>query len=346
MLLGQVDTVFGMEMPLSTLIMLLYHLRSVYAMPSLQQKLQELRQRFELENGVSKGRCSYHATSLAYAQEQRDLLSEYQEPTFQMLRLPGPPLGIDLLQASVHRYRENERVTSLGGDCRMLLGQLSLKEASSFSLRDASIGKPFDFGLTGKTGYGIIATQSFAIGERIFLEEPLAVLHCGADVLSTPSVPAQLWRSGKVKKILESRLTSGPPKGPKVAIYSNFVKVALQQHGLSEQEISDVSRALCIFGFNAYALRGDRAQALYRCICMANHSCAPNAAIVTSADGPCELICIDNIEAGDEITVSYLSARDSFLDYSERQEQLYLNWEFRCCCKRCIEEKKVASDAA
>jgi hypothetical protein len=82
--------------------------------------------------------------------------------------------------------------------------------------------------------------------------------------------------------------------------------------------------------FDAY---GDEVGfALAPALAMVNHSCFPNCQQVTFG-GACRLIALRGIEAGEELSYSYVSLDGS--EGSERRELIQENWAFTCRCGRC-----------
>ncbi|RGP81492.1 set domain [Fusarium longipes] len=64
-----------------------------------------------------------------------------------------------------------------------------------------------------------------------------------------------------------------------------------------------------------------------------NHSCKPNAHNVWNSDlDKITIHAIEDIDQGEEITISYLGA---LLPYDERQKRLEADFGFECCCRLC-----------
>ena len=62
---------------------------------------------------------------------------------------------------------------------------------------------------------------------------------------------------------------------------------------------------------------------------LTNHSCLPNCAQIID-HGHVQLIALRDLEAGDELTHSYVN-----LNTSDRQQTMVQSWQFRCQCLRC-----------
>ncbi|CAE8642188.1 unnamed protein product [Polarella glacialis] len=74
---------------------------------------------------------------------------------------------------------------------------------------------------------------------------------------------------------------------------------------------------------------------LYARGCRANHSCRPSARLCISDSGRLRLVALRPIEAGEEITVSYMAESDLLRPSSSRRKLLDLTWGFQCTCARC-----------
>jgi hypothetical protein len=64
---------------------------------------------------------------------------------------------------------------------------------------------------------------------------------------------------------------------------------------------------------------------------LTNHSCMPNCAQVI-ANGHVQLIALCDIEAGEELTHSYVNLNGAPCD---RKRTMYQSWQFQCRCLRC-----------
>lgn len=88
--------------------------------------------------------------------------------------------------------------------------------------------------------------------------------------------------------------------------------------------------------------------ALYTIHSKINHSCVPNAQpTFPHSNHTLALTAIGTIEAGDEISISYLDECSLERSRHSRQKELQENYLFVCQCARCeeqIEEPDVTSD--
>ncbi|RMZ79560.1 hypothetical protein DV737_g3408, partial [Chaetothyriales sp. CBS 132003] len=71
-----------------------------------------------------------------------------------------------------------------------------------------------------------------------------------------------------------------------------------------------------------------------------NHSCRPN--VRKARKGRQWSFWVDEeqgvVEAGQELCITYLGGDEKELSVKERRQRLQVEWDFRCCCLRCVEE--------
>mmetsp|Transcript_20889 Transcript_20889/g.38327 ORF Transcript_20889/g.38327 Transcript_20889/m.38327 type:complete len:333 (-) Transcript_20889:17-1015(-) len=93
--------------------------------------------------------------------------------------------------------------------------------------------------------------------------------------------------------------------------------------------------ALGVKKLNAFGIfnsHGDEvAYALCPALAMVNHSCLPNCQQISDG-GSCRLRALRDIEAGEELSYSYVSLEGTDV---ERKGAIVDNWEFICRCHRC-----------
>ena len=70
-----------------------------------------------------------------------------------------------------------------------------------------------------------------------------------------------------------------------------------------------------------------------------NHSCEESCRLERFENGRVDIIAARDIEAGEELTQSYIG-NDKGLPLTERRTIL-LNWNFHCECKKCTEEEAM-----
>ena len=117
----------------------------------------------------------------------------------------------------------------------------------------------------------------------------------------------------------------------------------LQRKGLPEQEDwreEDKSEPVMfkpseLDGFFS-RLTGRSASGLYSLHSKMNHSCSPNAAVISGSftDSTIEVIALRDICQGDEVCFSYTDPR---LSKTQRRRALQNNHFFFCVCKDCVD---------
>lgn len=192
-------------------------------------------------------------------------------------------------------------------------------------------------------GDGLFASRSYAVGEPMIQEGPMAVLDSDAynkfDSALLAQAHEQLVANGQQQQLLHSQAGSelfrGPPGNVRLPAFRQWVTHAWP-NGTSEYH-EHVVDAMMVFAYNAFSSKpGDRLQLIFPKIAKANHSCSANAIVVAPEDGLGELICDRPIEAGEEITVSYLALQDLRKPAKHRQGLLRDGWGFACTCVRCM----------
>ncbi|KAJ2448644.1 hypothetical protein EV183_005337 [Coemansia sp. RSA 2336] len=105
-----------------------------------------------------------------------------------------------------------------------------------------------------------------------------------------------------------------------------------------EEDLEDaIVTALCRSGCNNFATYDLHRPQMSGYMCsplvslLFNHSCLPNAVFVFS-DGMQVVRALEDIDPGDEITLTYT---DSLLPHNERQKRLVEVYFFSCSCKKC-----------
>lgn len=71
-----------------------------------------------------------------------------------------------------------------------------------------------------------------------------------------------------------------------------------------------------------------------------NHSCCSNAeAMWNEEENASEIRSVSKIKAGEEITLTYNWKQLAMKNWKTRQDNLWYNWGFKCCCDVCKEEE-------
>lgn len=126
-----------------------------------------------------------------------------------------------------------------------------------------------------------------------------------------------------------------------------FVSVATfirERCSVEEFSEADILHALGVLSSNACNMAGFRARALFPIYSLINHSCAANARnIVSSEDGTVEVLAQRDIRKGEEVTIRYTT---NLLEGTKaRRITLASQWNFSCCCSRCLDNSPEGSMA-
>ena len=171
-------------------------------------------------------------------------------------------------------------------------------------------------------GLGAFALRSYAVGERIFAERPLAVLVV-ADRNRVLATDGEALIESVVSSLAEWR---------RAAYYA-----------LSQEEWHGAEKcAVGIWQSNAYPLDeedggGGCKQAVFEQICRLNHSCSPNVAISWSAKLRRQTVhAIRPICNGEELTSCFYGTDGlGGMQRDERREHLHTKMHFECACDLC-----------
>ena len=81
---------------------------------------------------------------------------------------------------------------------------------------------------------------------------------------------------------------------------------------------------------------GNPSRSIYLGLCLLNHSCFANCALVSTTDtDTLELITIVDVKKGEELTVNYLGSAFLTDTTIERRKMLRVKWGFLCNCFLC-----------
>lgn len=191
-------------------------------------------------------------------------------------------------------------------------------------------------------GMGLFARQAFSPKETLTSDPALARLATEAFELQDLAVLAEAYH--KLEESGERDLLVGKGGGPNLykgpgegGRWDNFAKCvqSLLPDGPPE-ECAIFMDTLLALSYNAHiSMPEERFHVVFGLLSKANHSCAPNAAVVAPDHGPGVLLCERPIAPGDEVTISYLASRDLLLPRDRRRQLLSDGWEFECRCVRC-----------
>ena len=140
--------------------------------------------------------------------------------------------------------------------------------------------------------------------------------------LASIHVVKQVLRQKKIRSLLKK--------------YYNISETASNDHQLGV----DVENILRRFSVNNFGVVDDMmsvtGSGVYPLAALLNHSCAPNCFLRYTRDGVLEVVAAVNIEAGTELTHSYV---DLVSTTDTRRQQLQTTYGFHCTCARCLDRK-------
>lgn len=197
--------------------------------------------------------------------------------------------------------------------------------------------KAYQFRLqeTAGKGWGLFAGESIPAGECIIVEQPTLVYDHYSAAMANFGKGYSRSRSEKEWDKIEAEL-----------LQKKFERLSGQQqkkimmlHNCYED--SDLSALLGIVRTNVFGLSGTL-RGVYIFCSRFNHDCEPNCTYEFSepqkfdTETPTiKVISVKHIEAGDELTIIYISHAMGFV---ERQKTLAEKFGFECKCTRCVLE--------
>lgn len=161
-------------------------------------------------------------------------------------------------------------------------------------------------------GTGMVARRRMLPGEIVMDEVPLIIL------------PDEIYQDmEKTETFLDAKINSMSSEQRE------------QFFALTDCRNAEEATYLGIFYTNDMNYEGDAA--VCPVMSRANHSCKPNAEFVSRKDlGVQRLVVMYPIEAGQEITISYMAAADEGSDLREVRQQYLRSWYgFQCTCTDC-----------
>ncbi|KAF8448637.1 hypothetical protein BDZ91DRAFT_751801 [Kalaharituber pfeilii] len=185
--------------------------------------------------------------------------------------------------------------------------------------------------ISEQKGYGMVASAAIPQGTLLLSEVPL---------FTFPSNTVQL-ESLSDQASLNTFITRAVHKLPK-AKQNAFLGL----HNAQVKPYSTLPPFLGICGTNCFGL-GVRAveSGVFEECSRFNHSCIPNANHTWNLKSrEMEIRAIKDIEQGAEITICYLSTKESFQPHRVRQAILQQRYRFLCNCPGCTEPESIAND--
>ena len=186
----------------------------------------------------------------------------------------------------------------------------------------------------GARGQGLFARQDLKAGTLLVEEKSLVKV-------TVPHTPATL-----AKFVAQLRREVGALEEEE---QEEFFSLHIARPELASKDRSEL-RMMAIFQTNSLAiterdkLKGKQlGSAVFPLTARINHSCRPNSVWSFNTDlGTCEVRCVRDIKAGQEIEANYVSP---FSSREDRQRQLTAKYNFTCDCQVCNgEEEKVKAN--
>jgi hypothetical protein len=209
-------------------------------------------------------------------------------------------------------------------------------------------------------GYrSLIANTSINCGEIILEETPFAIAtflndahnrtahHYGWPWAMTFELVQMLKDKKFASKFKGIRLHSNH-KFPLDDIDTQILHKFPKKLGIKKRDLLDLYFTVATNNYFLAAPGGYFGITLYKYISAANHSCIPNAYSTnelkeSSSIG--KVIALTDIEEGEEITISYVTDENNYLDplavvnelpdVAKRREHIYQKHYFQCLCHRC-----------
>lgn len=195
---------------------------------------------------------------------------------------------------------------------------------------------------------GLFANQVFDIGDLIFTEHPLIISkyssnqqsfdinHLSQIITSTPKHIIELI----TKLYCPSNNTSIFVEKAQSLINQSKCKLNLKNCNVSFVLLTKIITILLVNGLRIRIKNVIIGSGLFYTISHCNHSCLPNAEWCTIKDNNDKikivLKAVQKIEKNDEIFISYFSHTHTYRDIMYRQLYLKQGWNFKCKCKRCL----------
>ena len=115
------------------------------------------------------------------------------------------------------------------------------------------------------------------------------------------------------------------------------VQDCLAHTDLSEEEIL---RGIGIFLTNAANMAPAQGRWIFPTFSFLSHSCVSNSRFFISAGGEVTVTAVVDIEAGQEVTISYCPPQAGNITRREKIERL---WQFQCRCERCLDGTELGT---
>lgn len=201
-----------------------------------------------------------------------------------------------------------------------------------------------------------VSAGEFKPGDRVFSETALVLCDPNSQIFKiiedalrqkisdfeprnyAGAVMSVLCKDKATQQKIESKYIAHPERRPK---FCELVIAMLRKSGtLTKEEVEMLTvgslvKHVGIWSTNAFS-HGE-GLALFDKISFISHSCTPTVNWLHDGIGTMTLIALRELEAGDEVTLSYISQQERAFPTFMRRDLLAQLWDFHCECERCAE---------
>ncbi len=182
----------------------------------------------------------------------------------------------------------------------------------------------------GLKGFGVFATKAISRGTRILAERPTFIIREDSDLY--PALTHISEEDRKYVTQLSVHATNKPGAWDWMEASWHVAGRSLSSKP-NRPSRAEYQTLLAAFRNNNFDIGGG-SRAIFRDICMLNHSCHYNAqGNYNEAIGSLTIHAVKPIDTDDEITISYLVEHGATRDL--RQARLHQGYGFECKCPAC-----------
>ena len=201
----------------------------------------------------------------------------------------------------------------------------------------------------GGKGRGLVATQELSGGEIVLSERAVVFIRDrdGDNVANAKAFALA------VDDAVRPLVSDGHNSFAGIDLLKMFgvddvEELGVTVAGSAEETVAHLNHLLGVYCSNAHQLvgdDGDDGHGWLPALSMMNHSCEPNCQIVGVDTKPntLQVIAMNDICEGDELTFSYLSEDALEEELAERQGELQDTFMFGCLCARCVDETAASA---
>ncbi|KAK4984776.1 hypothetical protein LTR50_006398 [Elasticomyces elasticus] len=185
-------------------------------------------------------------------------------------------------------------------------------------------------------GLGVYAISDLSKGTRILAQKPTIALKA-----HQPLVDAwRIFQTLSPTKQRQFKTLHGAANHRKM----NDLLRSCDEHGIRDRD--EAAHVMDIYNTNAFETdrKGNAASAVFQKTARINHSCIPNAEATYNKRLGRQVVHVTrDVEAGDEITVSYTRPIERT---AVRQRHLEDHYGFSCDCPACDDDEEFAAESA